>query len=149
MKFLDSKKLVDQNTILEVERRLGIELPQKYRGFLLENNGGYPELPVFQMAETGELGVIQQLFCIAPESPDDIVRANERYHGRLPKSVLPIGYDPGGNLLVIGVSGLMEGRVLFWDHEAEGSRAGTDGLGNLVLIADSWDDFLAGLKADD
>lgn len=149
MMFLGSSSPVSEEGIIAVERALGVTLPPGYRGFLLKHNGGHPDKPVFTVAETGAFGVIQNLFCVNADSRDDLIKAHKRYHARLPKSVLSVGCDPGGNLIVIGVSGLLVGRVFFWDHEAEGIAAGADALGNLALIADSWEVFLGGLLADD
>ena len=62
----------------------------------------------------------------------------------LPKGVVPIGQDMGGNTLCLAVTGEDTGTVLFMDHEAE-TGPHEDGWENLYVCARSFTEFLEGL----
>jgi hypothetical protein len=74
------------------------------------------------------------------QSPDEM---------RIPLDLLWIMDDPFGNAFCLGLTGTSRGQVYFWDHEEEpdpdewdGAMAGAE---NLLLLADSFTDFVAGL----
>lgn len=67
---------------------------------------------------------------------------------RMPRHVIPIAHDPGGNLICISCAGHDGGSVYFWDHEREVdySIADDSDYSNLYFIADSFDAFINGLQ---
>lgn len=38
---------------------------------------------------------------------------------RVPKEMLPIAVDPGGNLVLLAIEGEDTGKVFFWNHEGK------------------------------
>ncbi len=70
-----------------------------------------------------------------------------RYRERMPSNLIPIAYDPGGNLVCLSTKGKDEGSVYFWDHENEAAVAGAPQpyYDNLRLVASSFGAFLASL----
>jgi len=63
------------------------------------------------------------------------------YSERIPKNLFPIAHDPGGNLIVIGLSGTEQNKVYFWDHEREADDYEPD-MSNVHLLANDFDEFL-------
>lgn len=68
------------------------------------------------------------------------------YEDRLPIGFVPIGCDPGGNVICIGTDEEFTGRIYFWDHEEESEDP--DDMSNVHLIADSFSEFLDQLYGD-
>jgi len=65
-----------------------------------------------------------------------------QYQGRLPKHTLPIAIDEFDNLFLVSLARGTTGRILFWDHESEGTDA------SLALIAHGIKQFLGMLEPD-
>jgi len=127
-----------------VEQRLGVLLPQAYRGFLLAHNGGKPKPNAFQTRDG--TGSSIDWFLGIHSGPHDNFEGyfiNYKVTRRaLPTNLIPIGHDPGGNLICLSVQGEDTGAVYFWDHEKETSPPT---YANLHLIADSFEGLLDSL----
>ena len=78
---------------------------------------------------------------------NSVIAALDTYRGRVPASALPIGEAPGGNQICLILSGTKRGQVFFWDHDHERQITGHDGndFGNMYLIANDVEDFVARL----
>lgn len=77
------------------EQRVGVDLP-----------AGCPLGPAF---------IVDILYAAgAPEDWDALALRDDTYDGRLPLAALPIGIDPGGNLLLLAPE---DGAIYAWDHE--------------------------------
>ena len=125
------------------EELLETRLPEDYRDFLLTNNGGRPRVSGFRIADGEQTSdeMLDYFLGIAPGEPDDIVAFLERYSDRLAPDLLPIAYDPFGNLICLGLSEPFEGQVLFWDHELE-PEEDDDEYSNVTLVASDFKLFL-------
>src|SRR5690606_37347968 len=70
---------------------------------------------------------------------------------RIPEELIWIMDDPFGSAICLGVKGEHRGRVYFWDHENEPDPEQWDGrvetAGNIVLLANTFTDFVAGLAS--
>ncbi len=78
----------------------------------------------------------------------DIRNNIEIYRGRLPSRFIPIGADASGNALCISITGADRGKIYFWTHEKEADPdkgESPDTVDNIMLVADSFDAFIAGL----
>src|SRR5205807_810412 len=73
------------------------------------------------------------------------------YEDRIPSDLLAIGMDASGNQLCLGVHAELSGQMYLWDHEdsTEDPRFGHLSERRLLLIAPSFEDFLAGLRFDE
>lgn len=139
--------------IAELEREFGA-LPADYRLFLEMCNGGYlggslwfrGPTPTGAMADAG----VHHIGGFRAESHFSLVWSNDVYRGRIPDSLLWIMDDPFGNAICLGLRGSHFGKVYFWDHEMEPDpdqwNGEVDTAGNISLIADSFTDFVAGLR---
>jgi hypothetical protein len=69
--------------------------------------------------------------------------------GRIPKEMLPIAADAGGNLVLLAIAGPQSGKVFFWDHDIEGLVDNPSAMENLSLVADSFERFCDELEPFD
>ena len=143
--ILDSGKfgIATEEDVAEFEKQLKTSLPADYRQFLLTHNGGMPEASVFRINyELGE-GIVNDFFGLH-DGPN---YASLRWHqeisrGRMPDILLPIGGDPGGNLICISLGTEDKGAIYFWEHEFEGDEGEEPIFDNVYRIADSFSQFL-------
>nr|WP_052478942.1 SMI1/KNR4 family protein [Kibdelosporangium sp. MJ126-NF4]CEL21420.1 hypothetical protein [Kibdelosporangium sp. MJ126-NF4]CTQ96013.1 hypothetical protein [Kibdelosporangium sp. MJ126-NF4] len=104
------------------ERAIEAPLPGGYRQFLA-GYGGYcfrtrVVFPIAEACPWGQLGDIDVFLAVTGDPAFDITEAATRtYVGRVPDETIPIARDPGGNLVLLGVEGMVVGQVFFWDHE--------------------------------
>jgi hypothetical protein len=140
--------VVDDTAIASFEKLVGVRLPQEYRDFLVKFNGGEPENAVFRFgngrASYGD-SAVRYFFSITNNSTFSLAHKYEIYAdaGRIPKGMLPIAADAGGNLVLLALAGSQCGKVFFWDHEVEGLVDNPSSIDNLVLVGDSFDQFCA------
>jgi hypothetical protein len=139
---------LSETRLAAFEAELGIALPEEYRAFLLQHNGGVPSRVTFDVP--GEDGGERPFHCFfavhdgpwddsTPEGsqgfPLQAALADFRDEtGR--DDVLPVGKDWSGSYVCIGLAGDDRGRVLYYDHEME----------QFVPLADTLSRFLAGLR---
>jgi hypothetical protein len=132
-----SKKCLKDNDCLNVfEKLIGSKLPNSYRTFLIDINGGIPFKKYFLYNNTGSL--IKCFFGITNEKDFDIVRFYNHYKNLIPEYLLPIGEDDGGNILMMAISGKDYGKLFFLDHEQP-----------ICLLANSFEEFINSLKSEE
>jgi hypothetical protein len=103
-----------------VERRLGIDLPDDYRAFLLEQNGGAPYPSQF-LGEGGHPLRITRFLSVGlagpgPPDPNDF-EATVAFHRdelELPPHLVPIGLVDYEDFLLLSVAGEDRGTVYYW-----------------------------------
>jgi len=128
------------------EQAYGVRLPDDYRSFLLNYNGGYPSPSVIDFIQYGseQSDIVNNLFGIH----EGEYWANLDWHlqmleDRIPMGFIPIGDDPGGNVYLLGVMGEFVGKVYFWDHEEEAQLYDKEpDFENMSFIAISFTEFL-------
>lgn len=142
---------ITENELSAVESELGISLPIDYRNFILVHNGGRPVPCVFdiewpenhQLAEIWKTSEVSRFLSIYSEEKANFVKYNKvNFIGRIPKSTIAIAYDPGGNLILLGVVGEYIGKVLFWVKDYEVEEGDIQNFGNVGIIANNFDGFL-------
>jgi hypothetical protein len=122
VQFADSFSRVTPAAIRKLERQLDTELPDDYRAFLQEVNGGIPTPLEFEMAEPARPG---ERICIdffygigrtrdrndlAYQQLEIIERTDE-----LPDGFVTIGIDPGAAPYFISTEGETAGVIYFYD----------------------------------
>jgi hypothetical protein len=124
--------------VAEFEQEIGIQLPEDYRRFLLTYNGGEPVDGEFQVPGWG-FSVVHVFYGLGTGfDAYNLDWSRVRFEEVFPDSITPIARDPGGCLVCLGVQGRPRGKVYFWDRGQE--------LDELVLLAPSFDSFVAALK---
>lgn len=131
--------------LVALERQLGVVLPENYKLFLLNHNGGRPKPNFFLIHgfERNPFGSIHYFFGIDDDVKSSDVGWNYKtYYGRMPRELLPIAGDGSGNVICLSIKGANKEFIYYWDHDAETSAPTYD---NLYLISDSFDNFLSGI----
>lgn len=130
-----------------LEQRLSKPLPESYRRFLLELNGGRPQPSEFEFEQYGKPqgSVVDWFFTLNKEKPTYYtVDKMEIYSNRIPSDLLPIAFDPFGNLILLDLGAKSVGAIYFWDHEKENCE-GDPWWDNISYIAPSFTEFVTSL----
>lgn len=136
-----------QDALSRLERQLGATLPDDYRRFMLEFNGGRPEPSGFVFATGGgksDSAVRYFLTLDEREERYTIQQFLNQYRDRIPPNTLPIACDSFGNLVLLDAGDRASGAVCFWDHEKENAEEST--WDNVVVVAPSFSTFLSALE---
>lgn len=124
------KALKDDNSIVQFERKYGIQLPEDIVECFKENNGGRPNRKVFDT----ELTKGRTIKCILSFNMDDLETIYSPMviiNAENPRLV-PIAVDPGGNYICYNIA---KNNIVLWLHEMNSTEA----------IAATFTDFLKGL----
>lgn len=130
------------------EKRLGHALPQEYRQFLLDVNGGRPDRDNAQF----EGGVINRLFSLddSDESRNLEIRARRQLDQLPTKDLLFVGHDWTGGALLLSLAGAHRGEV--WLHVSDERPAGSNprvewhDRRDMKKLADNFEAFMRSLK---
>lgn len=98
--------------IKKFEGTHNITLPQQYVDFLLQYNGGYPKESTFKISNGEGESLVNKFYHL-----NDLGRGFEILEGEIPAEFLPIANDPGGNEILLRVSGEYVEKVYFWVHD--------------------------------
>lgn len=158
VEIIDSWPAVTENDLRAFEEFLEVSLPDDYRRFLLQHNGGHFADEVVFEANKGD----RDLYIWAPVEHFHALSALHKYcdlrwnydtfvaTGRIPISCLPIGSSVGGEICLV-VSGEYRGEV--WGHQRDNEPYDEDPdedakWESLSPQASSFDLFLAGLRGE-
>jgi cell wall assembly regulator SMI1 len=147
----ESKTPLNASDITRLEAELGVKLPDDYRTFLLAHNGGWPEADSFhsyggEKRDEESIESVDRFLAYYDGEYNNLLKSVNTYKGRIPPHFLPVANDPGGNLILLGVSGPDRDKVFFWDHELEADEDETPDYSNLLFVADSFQEFLDSLR---
>lgn len=149
MKIIDGYPSTTEDIVQELEQTIGFTLPEDYRSWILENNGGVPTPGGFEFNDLygAKESVVQLFLPVGKEHTYNVLGQYELFTGedRLPAEVVPIAFDPFGNMICLDLQdGEFKGTVLFWDHEMEHVESGLES--NLFIVAESFSEFLQMIK---
>ena len=119
-----------------VEAECGAPLPLDYREFLQRYGAsGFAKLVEFVLLQPDPVHPVESLlgvpiprYEIAPFSHfygarsagiNGLLGTIAAYRGRIPDTLIPIGDDGGGHQICLGIKGMEQGKVYYWDHENE------------------------------
>jgi len=150
----DKQPPAPADRLAEFERAIGHPLPNDYRAFLVACNGGYLggalrfRIPApdndASFSSVNHIGGFRDEYYFSLEHTRDI------YEDRIPRDLIWIMDDPGGNALCLGIGAKHRGHVYFWSHEFEPDDEEWDGAvesaGNVTLVARSFTEFVNGLQ---
>lgn len=153
LKSMTNTAPVATSAIQDFERSIGIQLPDDYRSFLEQYNGGRPEPERFRMrwhdqdlARRFPYDDVDFLYGIDRGRPHDLFIWWQCFQDRVPKDTIPIGNDPGPNMILLGVSGTRRGHVLFWVSGEEVEEGDEPDDRNVGFVAPSFTAFLDSLS---
>ena len=133
------------------EKEFGLSLPEEYKNFLLTYNGGKPKPRSFDYKlKDGRSwsGGIRDFFGLGLDDWEDLRFYYSLYKDRIPKQMLPVGNDDGGNLVLLGLTHSMKGNVYFWDHNEESDDENLPTYDNIYFIANNFKEFLSNLREE-
>ncbi len=142
--------------IRELEALIGCVLPKDFRAFLSICGGGFMAMqPSFRWPDGTWAGRVHTVGGLRNDDPDYSLKAQwDEPAWKLPRDVLWILRDTGGNPIVLVLSGSEAGKIFFVDHDVEpdGERDGTlsEALeqGYLLPLASSFTAFVSGIDAN-
>lgn len=146
------------------EADLGARLPDDYRQFLTRANGGTVPKPMRYrykgVAPDGQTRyvIVSDVGGLRDDADLSLRRNRKSYvvtpssladsETKIPKNLLWIMGDPGGNATCLAVAGPRRGQVFRWVHDEPPSAGDWDGeietAANIVPLAASFTDFIAG-----
>lgn len=136
---------ISRDDLEQFEVTSGLSIPENYRKFLLETNGGIPEPDAFLIPNCETKAIVGLLYGLQTEPPSfDIAHQLLSLRDRLPEGCIPIGEDPGGNLLLLGTLDAERGKIFFWDRDYFLDTSNDEG--NTYEIADGIFEFLESLQ---
>ena len=138
----DSSGPLDLLAIEVFEEKYGVILPHEYRSFLSQYNGGYPEPDCFNFVGSDDGSSVDKFLGLGVGEHSNLDDYTSSYKERIPIDFLPIAHDPGGNLIIIGISGEFQNKIYFWDHEYETE---SPSLENICFVSESLTEFLENL----
>lgn len=112
--------MLDEKRLWLFEKRIGTRLPEDYRQFLINHNGGKPIPCYFRISEAEGENSLHHFYGLH-DGPSylSLEEAYENHKGMVPTSMISFADDPFGNALCIGIEADNKGKIFFWDHEAE------------------------------
>jgi len=141
---------VTESEIAEFEKRYGHQLPDDYRRFLLDVNGGRLD----KSRREFDAGVVNRLFSLNDPEDDsrDLTTRAERARRDLPSpDLLFVGHDDGGARILIALSGEHQGEV--WMQITTDARppdanprVDWDSRRDMRKLADSFEAFMGSLR---
>ncbi len=106
-----------ESEVVQFENALGVRLPQVYRSYLTSSNGGQPCSVVgFKIGEAGDKVMLGCIYSLCNDgSHVDLPTIYEELMDDIPTGHIPIGEDPGGNPLLLAISGDDSDAIYYWD----------------------------------
>lgn len=139
-KMLSVNPKVSLQDIKQFEQEYEVTLPKQYVDFLLEYNGGFPQESNFKISDDEGESLVNKFYGIS-DMKSNLGKVFEVLEGEIPEDFISIGNDPGGNEILLGVSGEYQGKVYFWIHDIEPE----DEMDNMFILADSFTGFFNNL----
>lgn len=137
---------VEEEEIFKLEEEIGFTLPNDYKEFLINFNGGVPEVKysTFKLNELEENIGLQVLYGLNLEENLDLREWYEEYEEDLLDDCLIIGHGIGFGFIVLVNSPEVSG-VYFWDNSFELENSSEDE--NIYKISDTFKEFIQELKS--
>jgi hypothetical protein len=157
---------LEENDLKAFEKKLGSTIPDEYRNFLLEYNGGYPKPNYFDIPKPednefldypDDMGSTIEYLCGIYKDPSlegiNLIKQYEKYQiteKRMPDEILPIGGDLWGSLICVGLKGDYRNKIFYWDSnfEPDVEENKQPFWQNITVIAASFNEFLQSLHEE-
>ena len=138
--MINGNQKISLQDIKQFEREYNVTLPKEYIDFLLKYNGGHPQESNFKITNDEGESLVNKFYGIG-DMKSNLAKVFEVLEGEIPEDFVSIANDPGGNEILLGVSGEYQGKIYFWIHDIEPD----DDMGNMFILADSFSEFFDNL----
>lgn len=129
--------------LIDFEKENNIKLPEDYRDFLLQYNGGEPSP---NKNDKLDIVVSYILGMHNGEYYASLYKYIDVFKKKIPFGTFPIATDPFGNLFIMSLDKDGHGHIYFWDHEGEPEHQDGHNTENCSFVAYSFTEFMAGLS---
>ena len=141
------KKPLMAKEIRRLEAQIGRPLPEDYREYLLETDGGTPDPNTFMIPQIKQEASVDVFYGTGIEVRElGIFLWLEELKGTIPETWIPIGKDPGGNVILMDLSKPSKSPILYWD--ATRFFRQSTAKNNTYPLGKSFSDFLKKLYAE-
>jgi len=131
--------------VLSLEKSFRIKLPEDYKNFLIQHNGGVVTDGCLYVKELDEYMLMGYFFGTGiKKGVSDIIKINEEFYDDIPKKSLLIGEDEGSGFLLLINDGENDG-IWYYDHTYFFKKS-NDNL-NTYYICETFSDFIKHLEA--
>jgi hypothetical protein len=133
----------EETLLNQFEKQIGFSLPEDYRIFLRNCNGGMPEIKyaAFFIKDLDDYSSLDVLLGLNVNK-FDLIRRNIEYKDDLVPNSVIIGDDPGGSMIVL-ISDDNHSGIYFWDHSFDYEQSNEEH--NIYKIANSFGEFINNL----
>jgi hypothetical protein len=150
VRILKPNEKVALKAIEAFEANIAKKLPNDYKMFLLEFNGGEPESNEFSVPKAKTGSSVRMFYGLIDKHKEgDLFHEHKIMFDRVPANFLPIGGDSCGNCICLSLHSDTFGQVFFWDHELEADEGEPATFSNLFRIGNSFTEFFENLKQFD
>ena len=137
------KKSFGNLSLQELEKFLSdsqiVRVPEDYRKFLLDSNGGVPLNTLFNIPDLKRVGVILRFYGVG----HSLGLAFRSSQARFPEQVFPIGGDAFGNLILLSFE---TNCVYFWQHDADTQITLDHSWDNIFKLSNTFSEFFESLS---
>lgn len=141
---------INDAMINEFQSKYNIWLPNSYKEFLKQCNGGNPVINCFRTHR-----LTSRFYNVIPlrelkSNSENRTLSLELYYiyftlgNKLPKDFLPIGLDPAKDFICVSIEGGNKGKIFLCDLNWKNDE-GTEGFPTISLISNSFEEFIDNL----
>lgn len=134
---------ITEDMINDYEKHIGFDLPDDYKYFLMQYNGGKIKDGVIFVGEIEEKIPLHVLYGLNVEKGLDLQKWNDEYQDDLLPNSIIIGHDYGGEFIVL-INDPEKKGIYFWDHMFSFEQSNEEH--NTYFIANSFQEFINELK---
>jgi len=100
--FVITDEKLTLKAIKDLENEHKVKFTKLYTNFLLENNGGCLEKAIFKISDSQGESAVNEFFSIN-NTDESLFEYIDIFEGRMPSDFIPIGIDPNGNIICLGI----------------------------------------------
>lgn len=115
LNWIGIKQLKDSDSIESFEKEYGINLPEELKGYIIQYNGGSPNLDVLKTAKGKEVQ-IKLLLSYNKDDIETIYKCINYFKDNYNNQLLPFASEDSGDYFCINIK---TKEVILWHHEGD------------------------------